>query len=90
MAQVSDADKRHRAPLGETEDRLDLTNEHLHVIADAAGAIRAQMGQILAKLRGVDPSRTGESLTRYCLVALLGEVMKRTQILRQASHGRFG
>src|SRR5690606_28433544 len=61
-AQVSGADDGHRPVLGETEFTGDLVDEVVDVVADAAGPVRPEVGEVLAELGGVHPGRGGQVL----------------------------
>ena len=89
VTEVTDADQRDGAPLGEAEHELDLLDQQGDVVADAAGAVRAEVGEVLAQLGGVDPGGGGEPLAGDGLVPGLGEVVQRTQIFWEPGDGRL-
>ena len=82
VTEITDADQRDRAALGEPEDVLDLVDQQGDVVADAAGAVRAEVGQVLAQLGRVDPGRGGQSLAGDRVVAGFGEIVQCTQVFR--------
>src|SRR5919106_5273443 len=59
-AQVPNANKCGRPILSETELAGDLIEQVLNVVADAASAVRTQVGQILAYLGGIDSRQPSE------------------------------
>ena len=61
VTEVTDADQGDRPALGEPEHVLDLVDQQGDVVADAPGAVRAEVGQVLAQLGRVDPGRGGEA-----------------------------
>ncbi len=54
VAEVADADDDDRPILGEAELAGDLVHEVVDVVADAAGAVRTEVGQVLTQLRRTD------------------------------------
>src|SRR5690606_18874238 len=62
----------------------------LDVIADAAGAVGAEMGQVLAELGRVDPGGLGEVLRADGGHPSLGQRRESAQVERQAGDGRLG
>src|SRR5439155_8630272 len=73
VTEITHPDEGHRPVLGEAEHLLDLADEGGHVVADAAGAVRAQVGQVLAQLGGVDAGGVGQFLAGDGVVAGLGQ-----------------
>ena len=59
-AQVAEPDDDHRPVVGRADLTADLEAQVLHVVADAAGAVRAEVGQVLAQLGRTHPGRLGE------------------------------
>ncbi len=51
VAEVPDADQRHRPSLRQAEHGLDLVHQHRDVVPDPPGSVRAEVGQVLAQLR---------------------------------------
>ena len=76
LSEVAGADDHDRPVVGEAEFATDLVHEVGDLVADAAGAVAAEVAQVLANLRGVDTAQLGEPLGRDAVdafVALLGE-----------------
>ena len=62
VPEVADADDDDGEVLGDADLAGDLVAEVLHVVADPAGAVGAQVGQVLAQLGAVDAGGGGELL----------------------------
>ena len=62
----------------------DLEPQVLHVVADAAGAVRAQIGEILAELGRVDPGGLGERTAADGVDLLLGQLVECAKVNRQS------
>ena len=77
--------------LGQAELAGDLVDEVVDVVADAAGAVGAEVGQVLAELGGVDAGGGGELLAgdtwRRRASRQRGQ---RAQVDRQPGDGRLG
>ena len=76
-AQVAQPDDDHRPVVGRAHLAADLAEQVLHVVADPPGAVRAEMGQVLAQLGGVDPGRLGERATAHGVDLLLSRAAAR-------------
>ena len=86
VAEVADADDDDRPVLGQAELAGDLVDEVLDVVADAAGAVGAQVGEVLAQLGRVDPGGGGELLGGDRGDALVGQRAERPQVDGQPGH----
>ena len=62
VTEVTDADQADGPALVEAEDVLDLVDQQGDVVADAAGAVRPEVREVLAQLGRVDPGGGGEAL----------------------------
>ena len=62
VAQVTEADDHDGPVLAQPELAGDLVDEVVDVVADPAGAVGAQVGEVLAQLGGVDPGRDRQLL----------------------------
>ena len=89
-AEVADADDDDVPVLGLAELAGDLVAQVLDVVADAAGAVRAEVGEVLAQLGGVDAGRRRQLVRRADVDALVGERRQRSQIDGQSGHGGIG
>ena len=67
VAEVADADDDDRPVLGQPDLAGDLVAQVVDVVADAAGAVGAEVGEVLAQLGGVDarPRRRGPRWSRW-------------------------
>jgi hypothetical protein len=61
-AQVADADDDDGPVVGEPELAAHLEQQVLDVVADAAGAVGPEVGEVLAHLGGVHAGQLGEAL----------------------------
>ena len=68
----------------------DLVAQVVHVVPDAAGAVAAEVGQVLAELGAVDARGRGEVLARARRGAGLGQRGECPQVDGQSRHGRLG
>ena len=82
--------RRDREPAGQPEGVLDPLDQHGHVVADAAGPVRAEVGQVLAQVRRVDPGGGGQLLGRHGDHALLGQPGQHPQVDRQPGDRGLG
>ena len=64
LAEVADADDHDRPVVGEAELAADLVQQVLDVVADAPGAVGAEVGEVLADLGRVDAGQLGQPLRR--------------------------
>jgi hypothetical protein len=87
VAEVPDADDDDRPVLGEPDLAGDLVTQVVDVIADPAGAVGAELGQVLAQLGRVDPCRLGEILAGAGAGAGFGEGGQRAKVDRQPGDG---
>ena len=62
LAEVAGADDHDGPVVGEAELAAHLVDEVLDLVADAAGAVRAEVAEVLAHLRRVDAGEIGELL----------------------------
>src|SRR5215475_3819854 len=90
VAEITDTDQRDRAALVQPQHRFDLLDEQRDVVPDATGAVRAEMREILAELRRVHPRDRGEALAGDRVVAAVGEVVQRPEVLRQSGNRGLG
>ena len=90
VAQVADADDHDRPVLGQADLAGDLVAQVLHVVPDAAGAVGAEVREVLAQLGRVDPRRTRELLAGAGRGATVREGVERPQVHRKARHGCLG
>jgi hypothetical protein len=89
VPEVTDADQADRATLVEAQHVLDLLDQQGDVIADPAGAVRAQVREILAQLGRVDPGRGREALAGDRVGTALAEVVQRAKVLGQPRDRRL-
>ena len=64
LPEVADADDDDRPVLGEAELAAHLEQQVLDVVADAPGAVGAEVREVLADLGGVDAGQLGQPLRR--------------------------
>jgi hypothetical protein len=88
-AEVADPDDRHRPVLLQAELAADLVDEVLDVVADAPGAVGAEVGQVLAYLGRVHPGGVGELVGGDPVGAPLRHVDQAAEVHGQAGDGRF-
>ena len=62
VTEVADADQDDRPALGQPERGRSDLDQVVDVVADAAGAVRPEVGQVLAQLRRADPGGGGQVL----------------------------
>ena len=74
-AEVAEADDDHRPVVGRPDLAADLEPQVLDVVADTAGAVRAEVGEVLAELGRVDPGRLGQRAAADRVDAALGELV---------------
>ncbi len=89
-AEIADADDDDVPVLVLTDLESDLVAEVLDVVADPAGAVGAEVREVLAQLGGVDAGLGGEVIGRARADALLGESVEGAQIDRKPGHGGVG
>ncbi len=90
FAEVAGADD-HDVPLvGQAQLTLDLEHQELDVVADAAGAVAAEVGQVLADLGGVHATEFGQLLRRDVGGPELELVGQQLEVDGQPRDGRFG
>ena len=68
----------------------DLDQEALDVVADAPGPVRAEVGEVLADLGGVDAGEVGQLLGRHRRPALGLELHQAAVVHREARDGGVG
>ena len=88
-AEVADADDRDRPVVGEAELAGDLVEQVLDVVADAPGAVGAEVGEVLADLGRVDAGQLGQPLRGDGADLLLGGLEQRPVVERQPGDGRL-
>ena len=90
LAEVSCADDDDGGRFAAAEDASDLLHEEADVVADAAGAVGAEVGEVLADLGGVDARQFCELLGRDGGGAVLGEFDQAPEVDGQADDGGLG
>ena len=65
LAEVAGTDDDDRPVVGQAELAADLVDEEIDVVADAAGAVAAEVAEVLAHLGRVDAGEFGEFLGRH-------------------------
>src|SRR5882757_3316000 len=90
VTKVTDPDHADGVLPGESEDSLDLADEDFHLVSDAARAVRADVGQVLAQLGRVDPGGGGQLLAGDGRHVLLGQPRQHPQVDREAGDGGLG
>ena len=90
VPEVADPDDDDRPVLGEAELAGDLVDEVVDVVADAAGAVRAEVGEVLAQLGRVDAGGRGEFLGGDGRDALVAEGTEGAEVDRQPGDGGLG
>jgi hypothetical protein len=90
LAEVAGTDDDDRPVVVETELTPDLVHEVVDLVADTAGAVAAEVRQILADLGGVDAGQLGETLRRDRCDAGVGLLGEDLQVDGQPGHGGFG
>jgi hypothetical protein len=83
LPEVPDPGDQDRPVLGETERGTDLVDQVGDVVANPAGPVRAQGGEILADLRRRHPGRVRELVGGHRRLALAGELDERAQVERE-------
>ena len=86
VPEVSDADDHDGPVLGQAELAGDLVDEVVGVVADAAGAVGPEVGEVLAQLRARDAARGGELLARHGRDARIDEAREHPVVDREAGH----
>src|SRR5690606_27415488 len=87
--QVADADDGHGPVLGETELAGDLVDEVFDVIADSAGAVGPEVGEVFAELGRVHPRRRGEFPGRHRGDSPLAQRLEGTEVERESGDCRL-
>ena len=80
LAQVADADDDDRPVVGEAELAAHLEQQVLDVVADAPGAVGAEVGEVLAHLGGVDAGQLGQPLGRDRGRPVVGHLEQAAQV----------
>ena len=89
-AEVPDADEHDRPAAAEAEHAADLALELGDVVADAAGAVRAEVRQVLAQHGRADAGGRGERVAADGRAAVLGQRVQGPQVDRQPGDGGVG
>ena len=89
-AEIAGADDRDAQLAIEAEDLAQMPLEIADVVADAADAELAEVGEVLADLRGVQMELLGERLRGDRLDAGVLELVEAAQVDRQAVGGELG
>jgi hypothetical protein len=87
VAEVADPDERDGLAVGQAEGGLQVPQQRADLVADPADAVRADVGQVLAQLGGVDAADGRQLVARHRLRALLGELAEQAQVHREAGDG---
>ena len=66
LAEVAGADDDDRPVVGEAQLAADLVHEVGDLVADAAGAVAAEVAEVLANLGGVDAAEFGQTAPTRC------------------------
>ena len=85
LAEVAGADDDDGPVVGQAELAAHLVDQVLDLVADAAGAVGAEVAEVLAHLRRVDAGEVGELLRRHVGDPRLGLVEQDPQV-----HGQPG
>ncbi len=89
-AEVTDTDDDNRPVLGQAEFTGDLVDEILHVVADTARSVGAQVREVLAQLGGVDPRRRGQFLGGDRGYRALRQCGQGSEVQRKPGDGGLG
>ena len=87
LAEVAGADDDDRPVVGEAELAADLVDEIGHLVADAAGAVAAEVAEVLADLGCIDAAEFGEALGGDAVDALVTLFGEDPQVHGQAGDG---
>ena len=90
VAEVADPDDDDGPVLGHADLAGDLVAQVVDVVPDAAGAVAAEVGQVLAELGAVDPGGGGELLAGAGRGALLDQGGQGAEVDGQAGDRRLG
>ena len=90
VPEVADADDDDRPVLGHADLAGDLVAEVLHVVPDAAGAVGAEVGEVLAELGAVHAGGGGQLLAGAGGGAALGEPDQGPQVDREPGDRGLG
>ena len=82
-------DDRDRPVVGEPELAGDLVEQVVDVVPHAPGAVRPEVGEVLAHLRGVDARELRQPLRRDRADLLIGGLEERPVVERQPGDRRF-
>ena len=87
-AEIAEAHDDHRPVVSGADDAADLKPQVLHVVADPAGAVGAQVRQVLAELSRVHARRLSEGTAADGVDLLLGQLVECSKVDRQPGDGR--
>ena len=87
LTEVAGADDHDRPVVGQAELAAHLVREVVDLVADAAGAVGAEVREVLADLRRVDAGQLGQPLGRHAGHPIGGEVVEDPQVDGQPGHG---
>ena len=91
LAEVAGADDDDRPVVGEAELAADLVHEVGDLVADAAGAVAAEVAEVLAHLGGVDAGQLGQPLAdEMHSTSSSACSTEDAQVHRQPRHGGLG
>ena len=90
VTEVSDPDDDDRPVLGEADLAGDLVAQVVDVVPDPSGAVGAEVGEVLAQLRGVDAGGAREVLAAGGGDVAVGQGGERAQVDRKPRDGGFG
>jgi len=89
-AEVTDTDDHNPPVLGQTQFAGDLEHEILDVVPHTTRPVGAEVGEILAQLRGVDPRRGRELLGGDRGYRALRQCGQGSQVQRKPGDGGLG
>ncbi len=90
VAEVADADDDHRPVLGHADLAGDLVAQVVDVVADSAGAVGAEVGEVLAQLGAVDAGCGREVLAGAGGDAWSASATQRAKVDGQTRDGGLG
>jgi len=89
LTEISGSDDDDRPLVVQAEFALDLIGEERNVVADATGAVTAEIRQVLAHLRRIHSGELGELVARHLMRRFIREFAKNTQVEGKSRQGSF-